>query len=280
MTAIPFELMIAAVSIAAGLIGSLVGLGGGIIVTPLLVLGFGIDMRYAMGAALVAVIATSAGSGSAYLKRGMTNIRVGMLLCVATTMGAVIGAVLVPYVHVKLLSIIFGGVLLLTLVIAVFNRKHHYADGRSSSRLATVLQLPGRITEQDGTEWTYPVVNVMPGFVVMAGAGLLSGLLGIGSGAFKVLGMEQFMKLPFKVTTAISNFMIGVTAMASVGIYLTNGYFDPLLAGPVAIGVLIGSQAGSRLLPILPARLLRMIFSIAVSLIGLQMILNGLGVAT
>lgn len=276
MTQISFDLAVAAASLIAGLIGSLIGLGGGIIITPLLVLGFGIDIRYAMGAALCSVIATSSGAAAAYLKEGVSNLRIGMFLCIATTIFAVIGALLTGILNQNLLSVVFGIALLATVFLSARKKGEAIVRPEDSDPLALRLRLTGSYPSADG-DTKYGVVRVVPGFLMMGVAGLLSGLLGIGSGAFKVLAMDQFMRLPFKVTTATSNFMIGVTAAASVGIYLRNGFLDPALAAPVALGVLVGAFLGARLLAVAPVGLLRLIFLIAVFLISLQMIAKGLG---
>lgn len=277
MTEPLFTLAVATGSILAGVLGALVGLGGGIIVTPMLVLGFGIDIRYAMGAALVAVIATSSGAGAAYLRDGMSNMRIGLFLSIATTTGAVWGAWLATVLDPSALSVIFGAALLVTVGLSL--RKHDGADAGApgSDPLAIRLRLPGAMPMPAGPR-AYAVVGVLPGFLVMAVAGVLSGLLGIGSGAFKVVAMDQIMRIPFKVTTATSNFMIGVTAAASVGVYLKQGFFDPVLVAPVALGVLGGAFLGARLLAVVPAKSLRAVFLIVVSLIAVQMMLRGAGV--
>ncbi len=272
-----FDLTIAAASFFAGLIGALIGLGGGIIITPMLVLAFGVDIRYAMGAALVSVIATSSGAGAAYLRNGISNMRIGLFLCVATTSGAVAGALLATVLNQNTLSIIFGVALLATVVLSLGKKKEVSDENTLSDPLAVKLRLPG--TRPVGElRKSYPVLHVVPGFLVMIIAGILSGLLGIGSGAFKVLAMDQIMGIPFKVTTATSNFMIGVTAAASVGIYLKRGYIDPAIVAPVALGVLAGAFLGAKLLAVAPVKLLKAIFLVAVSLISVQMILNGLGI--
>jgi hypothetical protein len=270
-----FDLAVLVASFFAGLIGALIGLGGGIIITPLLVLGFGIEIRYAMGAALASVIATSSGAGAAYLRDGISNMRVGMFLCIATTLGAVGGALLATVLNANLLSVIFGGALLVTVVLSL--RKHDSVAGaETSDPLAVKLRLPDAMPTADGPPKPYAVAGVVPGFSLMAVAGMLSGLLGIGSGAFKVVAMDQVMRIPFKVTTATSNFMIGVTAAASVGVYLQRGYFDPDLVAPVALGVLAGAFTGAKLLPIAPVKLLRLIFLTAVTIIAIQMVMKGL----
>jgi uncharacterized membrane protein YfcA len=269
-----FDIAVAAGSFVAGLIGALIGLGGGIIVTPMLVLGFGIDIRYAMGAALASVIATSSGAGAAYLRDGVSNMRVGLFLCAATTVGAVCGAMLATALDPQSLSIVFGVALLGTIALSL--RKQPPTDPTTpSDTLALKLRLPGAVPGPNGAT-PYAVQRVIPGFLVMGIAGLLSGLLGIGSGALKVLAMDRIMRIPFKVTTATSNFMIGVTAAASVGVYLKRGFFDPALVAPVALGVLAGAFLGARLLAVAPVKLLKVIFLTAVFVISVQMILSGL----
>ena len=276
MTEPYFDIAVGAASFFAGVLGSLIGLGGGIIITPLLVLCFGIDLRYAMGAALCSVIATSSGAAAAYLRDGISNMKIGLFLCIATTVGAVCGALLATVLDQSLLAIIFGVALLATVFLSLKKKSESRVLPADSDPLALRLDLPGELPEPDGTKSGYGVVGLVPGFCVMWVAGILSGLLGIGSGAFKVLAMDQIMRLPFKVTTATSNFMIGVTAAASVGIYLKKGYIDPALVSPVALGVLAGAFVGARLLTVAPVRLLRVIFLAAVSFIALQMIWKGL----
>lgn len=270
-----FDIAVAVVAFLAGVIGSLIGLGGGVIITPLLVLVFGIDIRYAMGASLASVIATSSGAAAAYLRDGISNMRIGMFLCVATTVGAVCGAMLAVVLDQKILSIVFGAALLATVLLSLRKQKEHSGD-EPSDPLAVKLRLPGAMPTPAGAK-PYAVYHVIPGFLIMIVAGVLSGLLGIGSGAFKVVAMDQVMRIPFKVTTATSNFMIGVTAAASVGIYLKRGYLDPALVAPVALGVLAGAFVGARLMTVAPVNLLRIIFLSMVSIIALQMIAKGLG---
>ncbi len=273
-----FDLAVAAASFFAGLLGALIGLGGGIIVTPVLVLGFGIDIRYAMGASLCSVIATSSGAAAAYLRDGISNMRIGMFLCVATTIGAVCGAMLAVVLEQSLLAVIFGASLLATVILSLKKKSESPLLPAESDPLAKVLRLPDEMPGASGPV-AYGVAAVVPGFIVMWVAGVLSGLLGIGSGAFKVLAMDRIMRLPFRVTTATSNFMIGVTAAASVGIYLKRGYLDPAIVAPVALGVLAGAFVGAKLLTVAPVKLLRSIFLVAVSVIALQMIARGLGIS-
>lgn len=276
MDQLSFDALVAIASFGAGVIGALVGLGGGVIVTPLLVLAFGVDIRYAMGAALCSVIATSSGAAAAYLRDGISNMRIGLFLCVATTIGAVCGAQLAVVLDQAVLSVIFGVALLATVLLSLRARAEQSGTS-ASDPLAVKLKLPGTMPSEHGPV-RYGVHHVLPGFGVMWVAGVLSGLLGIGSGAFKVVAMDQIMRIPFKVTTATSNFMIGVTAAASVGIYLKRGYLDPALVAPVALGVLAGAFLGAKLLNVAPVKLLRAIFLTAVSVIAVQMIARGMNI--
>ena len=269
-----FDLAMLGVSFGAGLLGALVGLGGGALITPILVLVFHIDIRYAMGAALASVIATSSGAGAAYLRDGVSNMRVGLFLCVATTLGAVGGAIVAGRTDPNVLSLVFGAALLVTAALSL-RKQGGVAEELPKDPMAARLRLDDVFPTPAGPQ-PYHVQKVGWGFLVMVVAGGLSGLLGIGSGAFKVLGMDQIMRIPFKVTTATSNFMIGVTAAASIGIYLKNGYLDPVLVFPVAIGVLVGAFVGARLLAVLPVGMLKIVFVVAITGIGIQMILNGL----
>ena len=273
MNFLEFTILLAMGSFIAGLLGALTGLGGGVVLVPLLTIFFKVDIRYAIGASLVSVIATSSGAAAAYVKEGFSNIRIGMFLEIATTIGALCGALLATVVSTKALSIIFGLVLLYS---AYLSRKPRPPDQRSlpEDRLATRLKMNGSFPFEGGTR-QYNVQNVPMGFSLMFGAGALSGLLGIGSGAVKVLAMDQAMKIPFKVSTTTSNFMIGVTAAASAGIYLNRGYIDPGLAMPVMLGVLAGSLLGVRILLKADTRVLRLVFSIVIVALGAQMLYKG-----
>lgn len=277
MNELAFDLSVAAVSFLAGVVGALIGLGGGAIITPLLVLWMKIDIRYAMGAALVSVIGSSSGAAAAYLRDGISNMRIGLFLCVATTTGAVAGAYLATVLNQDALSVIFGLALLATVGLSLRRNPSAEERAKPSDPLAVKFRFEGARPTAEGRV-PYHVYNVIPGFLVMEVAGVLSGLLGIGSGAFKVLAMDQIMKIPFKVTSATSNFMIGVTAAASVGIYLKRGYIDPALVAPVALGILAGAFLGARLLPMAPVKILRVIFLSIVTVISVQMVLKGFGI--
>ena len=273
MTVLAFTLILLFGAFAAGLLGSLTGLGGGVVVIPLLTLCFGIDFHYAVGAALVASIATSSGSGSAYVKEGITNIRLGMLLEIATTIGAVIGAAVAVYFNNSVLAVIFG--LALTTTALAQRRKHTDHSNVQGSEMARKLKLYGDYPLPDGTKQAYQLTNVAGGFSVMALAGFLSGILGIGSGALKVIAMEGCMKVPFKVSTTTSNFMIGVTACASAVVYIQRGNIVPGIAFPVMIGVLAGALTGARLLKKMDVSLLRKIFFYAILAVAINMIYMG-----
>jgi uncharacterized protein len=268
-----FSAIVFLVSLTAGFIGALTGLGGGVIVTPVLTLLLGVDMHFAMGASLVSVIATSSGAAAAYVKEGFSNVRAGMFLEIATTAGAVAGAHLTSKVPVSTLAIVFGGVLLYS----AWNSLKEVSERgpRAGDPLADRLKLNGSYPGPAGVV-AYGVTHVKAGFSLMFGAGLISGLLGIGSGALKVVAMDQVMRIPFKVSTATSNFMIGVTAAASAGIYLRHGYINPGLAMPVMLGVLSGSVAGARLLGGAKTRVLRWLFAAVIGIMALEMVSTGI----
>jgi uncharacterized protein len=269
-----FTLLIAAGSFLAGLLGSLTGLGGGVIIVPLLTLVFHVDIRYAIGASLVSVIATSSGAAAAYLKEGFSNIRVGMFLEIATTMGALCGAFLATRIPTAAIAIVFGIALLYSAWTSIQPDSGAPIHERTD-RIAQHLKLDATYPA-DGGMAAYHVHRVPLGFGLMYVAGTLSGLLGIGSGAVKVLAMDRAMSIPFKVSTTTSNFMIGVTAAASAGIYLHRGYIDPGLAMPVMLGVLGGALLGARILPAAKVRTLRMVFGVAIAAVAVEMIFKGL----
>jgi uncharacterized membrane protein YfcA len=260
-------------ALLAGFLGSLTGLGGGVVIVPLLVMVFGVDVRYAIGASLVSVIATSSGAAAAYVKEGYSNIRVGMLLEIGTTSGALAGAYVAGLVEPETIAIIFGIVLLLSAYLSSRPRPEH-GDGMPPDPLATRLRLDATYPTPHGLQ-SYHVRRVPLGFVLMFIAGVISGLLGIGSGALKVLAMDQAMRLPFKVSTTTSNFMIGVTAAASAGVYMSRGYIDPGLSMPVMLGVLLGSLLGARVLAVVEVHWLRLVFGIVIVALAVQMIYKG-----
>jgi len=260
-------------AIAAGLLGSITGLGGGVVLIPLLTIVFKVDIHYAIGTSLISVIATSSGAAAAYVKEGFSNIRIGMFLELATTFGAITGAFIAIYTQPYLIAVVFGVVLLFT-VVASFVIKYDIALPQKSSKLAMLLRLNSSYPTPEG-EKKYNVTNVAGGFGMMAIAGIISGLLGIGSGALKVIAMDKIMRIPFIVSTTTSNFMIGVTAAASAGLYLNRGYIDPGLSFPVVLGVLSGAIIGSKILVKAKTKILRLVFAIVIVLLGIEMIYNG-----
>jgi uncharacterized membrane protein YfcA len=273
MSILVFSLILLVGAFMAGMLGSLTGLGGGVVLIPLLTLVFHVDIRYAIGASLVASIANSSGAAAAYIKEGITNVRIGMFLEIATTTGAVIGAVLAIYTPTHLVAILFGFVLLFSAAMTL-RKKNEHGETDSNSKLARIMRLNSSYPV-NGVQVPYKVRGVAGGYLLMTVAGIVSGLLGIGSGALKVLAMDNIMRIPFKVSTTTSNFMIGVTAAASAVVYLQRGYIDPGIAMPVVLGVLAGAFGGSKLLVKMNVKVLRLIFSIVIGALALEMIYNG-----
>lgn len=267
------------VSISAGILGSILGLGGGIIVTPALTLLFGVDIQHAIGASLISVISTSSGAAIAYIRDGITNIRVGMFLEIATTVGAITGALIAGLISPQLLYIIFGLLLLYSALAMLKKTKEELPEEVPLHNVAKKLKLQGEYYDKAlKKQVSYNVDNVYGGFGVMYGAGIISGLLGIGSGSFKVMAMDVFMKLPLKVSSATSNFMMGVTGAASAGIYLYRGDISPIISAPVAIGVLIGATIGAKIMQRLKSKTIRKIFIPVLMYVAIQMMAQGLGV--
>ena len=272
------------IAVLAGFLGSLVGLGGGIIITPALTILFGIDIKYAIGASIIAVIATSSGSAIAFVRDHVSNMRVGMLLEVFTTAGGVVGALMAGIFSSKLLYIFFSLILLNSfygmlkktgLITKVKKEEEKVENDKYADRYKLNSTYYDKAT---GKTVAYNVTNVPQGSLVMFGAGFASGLLGIGSGAFKVVALDSYMKLPIKVSTATSNFMMGVTATASALIYFFNGTINPAIAAPIAIGTLIGSRTGAKVMQRLDAKYIRYIFLPILLFTIVNMFLKGLGV--
>lgn len=275
MTPFQFCLETFAISMVAGLLGSLLGLGGGTIVVPALTLLFGLDIRYAVGASIVSVIATSSGAAAAYVKEHLTNLRVAMLLELGTTTGALAGALIAGLINPRWLYIIFG-LMMGYSAISMLRVRHIAAVSQEPDVWADRLKLHGAYYDEAlGHVVKYKVTRPGIGIVLMFVAGMVSGLLGIGSGALKVLAMDLAMRLPIKVSTATSNFMIGVTAAASAAVYFARGDINPFIAAPVAVGVLFGATAGSRLLPKLHNQSIRLTFVVVLLWVSAQMFLKG-----
>jgi uncharacterized membrane protein YfcA len=277
MTLLQFDLSVLGISVLAGILGSLLGLGGGIIIIPTLTLLFRIDIHYAIGASIVSVIATSSGAAAAYVRERMTNLRVAMVLELATSAGALTGAYLAGQLAVRWLYVIFGVVMGYSALMMF--RKRHQSAGEEviAAPWADYLKLHSSYyDEAAGREIVYRVARTRVGLGLMYVAGVVSGLLGIGSGALKVPAMDLAMRLPIKVSTATSNFMIGVTAAASAGVYFARGDIDPFIAAPVASGVLIGAVLGSRLLGRLQSTTIRLVFVVVLLWVSGEMLLKGL----
>jgi uncharacterized membrane protein YfcA len=266
--------LLAVGAFGAGLLGALTGLGGGLVVVPMLTILFHVDLRYAIGASLVSVIATSSGAAAAYVREGFTNVRIGIFLEVATTIGALAGAFAAPFVPTSTLAILFAVVLLYSAYRSFGNHEDHPVDAPSDP-IAMRLRLPSTYPTAAGMQ-AYSVQRVKAGFALMFGAGVLSALLGIGSGVVKVLAMDHTMRLPFKVSTTTSNFMIGVTAAASAGVYLHRGYIEPVLAFPVMLGVLAGALVGARVLSAANTKWLRRLFTMVVLVLAIEMLYKGI----
>jgi hypothetical protein len=279
VTPLLFLLSLFATSLVTGALGAMLGLGGGTLLVPILTIFFGVNLHYAMGASLVSVIATSSGAAAGFLWLGLSNIRVGLFLAVPTIVGALVGALLVGIVPSRVLELIFGIAIGLAGLITLRQPRLEAPPMPEADSLAVSLALEGAYDDRAlGHEVTYRATAVRRGVGAMFGAGLLSGLLGIGAGAFTVLAMDSVMKLPMKVSTATSNFMIGITAAASAGVFFGRGDVHPLIAGPVAIGVLLGAYLGTRLLVRLTNTAVRRLFLIVVFYLSVSMILRGLGV--
>jgi len=277
MTLLQFDLSVLFISMFAGVLGSLLGLGGGIIIIPVLTLLFHVDIRYAIGASIVSVIATSSGAAAAYVKERMTNLRVAMVLELATSSGALTGAYLAGRLGGRWLYVIFGIVMGYSALMMFRKRDESVASGAIRAPWADYLRLHSSYYDEvSGREVGYRVARTRVGLGLMYIAGVVSGLLGIGSGALKVPAMDLAMSLPIKVSTATSNFMIGVTAAASAGVYFARGDIDPFVAAPVATGVLIGAVLGSRLLGRLQSTTIRLVFVVVLLWVSGQMLLKGL----
>ncbi|MBW4051950.1 MAG: DUF1634 domain-containing protein [Proteobacteria bacterium] len=271
-------LFIALSSVVAGFIGALAGLGGGVFIVPILTLIFHVSFATAIGASIVSVIATSSGAAAAYVRDRMTNLRVGMFLEIATTAGAVCGALLSSALNDTVLFIVFGVILLISAVPLVLRMSEELPQGVENHQWAAWLKLPGTYSDvRTQKNIPYHVAHVRTGFGMMYVAGLISGLLGIGSGTFKVLAMDTAMRLPMKVSTTTSNFMIGVTAAASAGIFFQRGDIDPMIAAPVALGVLGGSMLGARTVNRLSNVHLKQVFVPMIVLVALSMLARAFG---
>jgi uncharacterized protein len=274
MTTFDFSLLVLVVSYLAGILGALTGLGGGIVIIPVLVLLFKVNIHYAMGASLISVIATSSGAAMAYLKEGYTNLRIGIFLESGAVVGALVGAYLVSFFPTSIIAVILGIVLIFSAFFSL-KRKEAHEKATLSHPWAIALKLEGSYPTEEGYK-SYHVRHVPLGLSLLTFAGLISGLLGIGAGALKVLAMDQVMRLPYKVSTTTSNFIIGITATVSSGIYFSRGYINPIITFPVMIGVVFGAYSGAKMLTKMPTKTLRVFFAGVIFIIAIQMIYKGI----
>lgn len=276
MTPLDFVIILALISVGAGLLGSLVGLGGGIVIVPVLTLLFHINIRLAIGASILSVIATSSGAAVAYVKERLTNLRAGMFLEIATTTGAVTGAYLTTLLTGKVLFILFAIVLIYSSYSMLIKRKEEIVNS-SNDKIANRLNLHGSYYDKnEGKEINYKVVRTKLGLVIMYIAGIVSALLGVGSGTLKVSAMDVAMRMPIKASAATSDFMIGVTAAASAGAYFSRGQINPFLAAPIVIGILIGAFIGSRLLNSIKPAYIKILFLFVLLVVAAEMLQRGL----
>ncbi|MBV2168658.1 MAG: sulfite exporter TauE/SafE family protein [Bdellovibrio sp.] len=268
------EILLLFTAVAAGFLGALLGLGGGIIIVPVLTLFYHVNIRYAIAASLISIVATSSGAAASYLKDSLTNLRLAVFLEIGTVAGAIVGFLISSYIQTKFLFFLFGFFLLFS-ALMMLRRREEYL-GAKNHPWAESLKLDGAYPESNERWVEYKVQQVPLGLFAMFGAGVLSALLGIGSGIFKVLAMDEAMKLPIKVSSATSNFMIGVTAAASAGAYLLRGDIQPQIAAPVAVGIILGSFLGAKAMVRMPAKRIRQIFVVVLVVVSLQMIVKGL----
>ncbi|MEN0058683.1 MAG: sulfite exporter TauE/SafE family protein [Bdellovibrio sp.] len=268
------ELLLLFTAIGAGFLGALLGIGGGIIIVPVLTLLYNVNIRYAIAASLISIVATSSGAAASYLRDSLTNLRLAVFLEVGTVSGAIVGFLIASYIKAQFLFLLFGVFLLFSALMMLRKREEHRSV--ENHPWAAALKLDGVFPNERGEKISYKVQNVPLGLFVMFGAGILSALLGIGSGIFKVLAMDGAMKLPIKVSSATSNFMIGVTASASAGAYLLRGDIRPEIASPVAVGIIIGSFIGAKAMVKMPAQIIRRIFVVILAIVSIQMIYKGL----
>jgi uncharacterized membrane protein YfcA len=277
VTPLEFASVVFALSVAAGFLGSLLGVGGGLVVVPALTLLLDVDIRYSIGATIISVIATSIGAAFGDAQKRRVNMRLAMFLCIASTAGALTGAYLTGVVVARWLYVLFGVVMGASALAMLRKRDPSLAADVPADRFADRLRLHGTyMDEAVGEEVSYRVTGTRLGFVLMYVAGILSGVLGIGSGVLKVPTMDLAMRLPIKVSTGTSNLMIGITATATAGVYFARGQINPLVAGPVAAGVLVGARAGSRLLGRLHSSVVRWVFVLVLLWVSSQMLLRGL----
>lgn len=277
-----YLVLLALIAVAAGFVGSLTGIGGGVVVIPILVIFFQVPFVEAVGASVITILANSATTGSAYIRDRITDVRIGMFLEIATVPGAIIGAtvtVLLAKANLEDALLVALGVILILLSIAGYLR--HREDSTATvvpDARSRRLGLRGQYyDERLGHTVSYEAADTNSALGVMFSAGIISGMFGIGSGVLKVFALDGSLKLPIKVATATSNFMIGVTACAGAGVLLAAGYVNPVLVAPIAVGATVGAYAGSRVLPGMASRTVRLAFVVVVVALSVELVIRGLG---
>ncbi|GAB4223202.1 MAG: sulfite exporter TauE/SafE family protein [Francisella sp.] len=272
-----YELIIFIISLLGGGIGSIIGLGGGLVITPLLTVILGVPIHYAIGASLVAIICTSTATSLVSLKsHKLTKEKLGLFLALATSIGAIFGAKLSITLQSKMLFLIFGIMLIIVALLSIINKTANNTNKISKQCfISHKLQLNDSVII-DGKQQNYNVNHPILGFIFMIGAGCIGGLLGIGAGLFKVIAMDKIMQIPFKVSTSTSNFIMGITAFSATSTYYFAGYIDDSITATVVLGTLLGATIGSKLMPHISTKNLRLIFFIVVCISAIQMIMKGL----
>jgi uncharacterized membrane protein YfcA len=271
----------------AGLLGAMIGIGGGLIVVPALVLGFGVDLKIAIAASLVAVVASSTAAGSVYVGKGLANMRLGMCLEIATTLGGISGGLLAVLIPTPVLSVLFA--LLMVVTSTLILRSKDPSKAVQPKDTDTIASLDGHesVGSLSGSYYDpfhktlihYTAERLHLGSAVSFCAGIMSGLLGVGGGFMKVPAMALGMKVPVKVAAATSNFMIGVTAASSLFVYFSRGLIHPLIAAPIAIGITIGAIFGTSVAQKVSPTLLRKIMSVLMILTAIEFFLKAIGVS-
>ena len=277
MSPLDFVISLSIISVAAGLLGALVGLGGGIVIVPVLTLIYHVDIRLAIGASILSVIATSSGAAVTYVRERLTNLRAGMFLEIATTIGAVTGAYITTLISGNILFVLFAAVLIYSALAMIRKRREADVLKVSHDRIANYFRLHGAYYDKSQRKYiSYKISGTKIGLGLMYIAGLISALLGVGSGALKVPAMDIAMHMPIKASAATSDFMIGVTAAASAGTYFARGQINPVIAAPVAIGILLGAIIGSRLLNRITPKYIQILFVVVLFVIAAEMLQRGI----
>ncbi|HEY3456482.1 MAG TPA: sulfite exporter TauE/SafE family protein [Bryobacteraceae bacterium] len=271
-----FTLWLFAVSVGASALGGMLGMASGIFIVPILAMFGHVEIHTAIGAGIVSVIACSCAAAAPFLEERLTNVRLAIVLETATTAGALTGVLLAGVIPVPVLFFLFAVILLLSAQQMLAKRGEIVFRSGENGRWASLhSSYPDRVL---GREVSYQVDRLRLGMILMYGAGLISALLGIGSGVLKIPAMDTALRLPIKVSSATSNFMIGVTAAASAGAYFMRGNIVTAVAGPVALGSVVGAIAGARILMVVSNDKLRLFFIVVLIALAIQMLLAAFGI--